>query len=71
MFCIRCLEDKDVENKTVVLESRRLGDTVYRRRKCTCCNEIIYSEEKEVEDNTGLKNIWLEMQRERRCKRGK
>ena len=70
MYCVRCLEDKNTEEKTKVLESRKHGDTVYRQRKCLTCGNVFYTEEKEVVENTGLKYIWSNLQRERRLKDG-
>lgn len=68
MYCVKCLENNDKEEKTKVLESRKYGDSVYRCRRCLTCGKVFYTEEKEVIENTGLKYIWNNIQRERRCK---
>ena len=70
MYCVICLDSKETEEKTKVEESRKYGDTVYRRRRCLTCGKVFYTKEKEV-DNTGIKYLWSEIQRERREKNGK
>ena len=49
MECLNC------EEKTAVIESIKFAGTVYRRRRCTSCNYIFWTEELEIIDMQGVR----------------
>lgn len=51
MFCPEC------NNRTLVIDSRTVDDTVGRKRKCKVCGHVFYTEEIEVVNNETLKEF--------------
>lgn len=50
MECLNC------EGKTSVVETIKFAGTVYRRRRCTACNYIFWTEELEITDMRAVRD---------------
>lgn len=52
MICPAC------GGKLEVVDTVRNTEDVYRRRKCTACNRLVYTLESEVEPDAAFRNNW-------------
>ena len=63
MLCEKC------GKKTKVVDSRTAYEGVFRKRECTNCGRIFYTEEYESEEGIdGLRYVWAENTRKNRLK---
>ena len=64
MECVNC-----DDGKTIVVDSIKYGGTVLRRRKCTLCGYLMWTEELEVYDKQSVRDAIAYKQQKYRDKK--